>query len=220
MADISADVSHLLTLNAEVERLRAGIREHRDARGDDRCWRDDVTLYQLLPEGFTPPAHDSFVELERCKQFIACRQNPSTLYISPQRRIEELEAALKDLNHRRLCEYQGCMSEWVHERKRGEDIFRLCGEHNALLFPSLRLADAEPGSTTLERSWDVFAENFAGIRANEPLRFGLMAFYAGAQSFCAAVTAAMDSDVEEADFERLLDAILSELAAALEEMKL
>ncbi len=91
------DVLGLLRLNSEVERLRAGIREHRDTRGDDRCWRDDVTLYQLLPEGFVPAPVDSYVELERCKSFIACRQNPSTEYVSPQRRIEQLEQLVNGL---------------------------------------------------------------------------------------------------------------------------
>jgi hypothetical protein len=85
----------LLRLNAEVERLRAGIREHRDTRGDDRCWMDDIALYRLLPEGFKPEKLDSFVELERCKQFIACRQNPATEYVSPQRRIEALIEVVK-----------------------------------------------------------------------------------------------------------------------------
>lgn len=79
----------------QIKKLSDGIREHRDARGDDRCWRDDVTLYQLLPEGFAPEKLDSYVELERCKDFIACRQNPSTNYVSPQRRIEALIEVVK-----------------------------------------------------------------------------------------------------------------------------
>ena len=91
------DVRALLVLNSELEKLRAGVREHRDARGDDRCWQDDHALYRLLPEGFRPPAVDSFVELERCKQFIACRQHPATEYVSPQRRIETLERFVKGL---------------------------------------------------------------------------------------------------------------------------
>jgi hypothetical protein len=84
-------------LRYELERLRAGVREHRDARGDDRCWRDDDTLYALLPEGYIPPKRDSAVELERCRQFIASRQHPSTVYVSPQRRIDELENLVRGL---------------------------------------------------------------------------------------------------------------------------
>jgi len=88
--DDAADL--LLAQATDLEQLRAAIRAHRDTRGDDRCWRDDATLYAVLPEGYTPPATDTAVELERCRQFIASRQHPATVYVSPQRRIEELEA--------------------------------------------------------------------------------------------------------------------------------
>jgi hypothetical protein len=75
-----------------AERAEAAIRAHRDARGDDRCWLDDEELYRALPEGYTPPARDTTVELARCEQFIAQRQNPATVYVSPQREIERLQA--------------------------------------------------------------------------------------------------------------------------------
>ena len=38
-------------LRSEVLKLRNAIREHRDQKGDDRCWMDDVELYKVLPEG-------------------------------------------------------------------------------------------------------------------------------------------------------------------------
>jgi hypothetical protein len=40
-------------LIAEVRRLRAGIREHRDASGQDLCWHHPK-LWAMLPEK-TPP---------------------------------------------------------------------------------------------------------------------------------------------------------------------
>lgn len=80
----------------EVERLRNAIRQHRDARGDDRCWLDDEELYRTLPEGYTPPERDTAVELSRCEAFIRNRQNPATVYVSPQRRIDELESELAE----------------------------------------------------------------------------------------------------------------------------
>jgi hypothetical protein len=73
------------------------IRQHRDERGDDRCWQDDEKLYAALPEGYVPPARDTAVELGNCQRYIECRHNPATVYVSPQRRIEELEAALAPL---------------------------------------------------------------------------------------------------------------------------
>jgi hypothetical protein len=40
-------------LIAEVKRLRAGIREHRDSTGHDLCWHHP-NLWGLLPEKMTP----------------------------------------------------------------------------------------------------------------------------------------------------------------------
>lgn len=42
------------TLIAEVKRLRAGIRQHRDATGHDLCWHHP-DLWDLLPEKTKPP---------------------------------------------------------------------------------------------------------------------------------------------------------------------
>lgn len=83
--------------NRRVRELEGAIRRHRDQRGDDRCWLDDEQLYRALPEGYTPPERDAKVELSLCEKYIACRHNPATEYVSPQRRIEELEAEVEDL---------------------------------------------------------------------------------------------------------------------------
>ena len=40
-------------LVAEVKRLRAGIREHRDSTGQELCWHHPK-LWGLLPERITP----------------------------------------------------------------------------------------------------------------------------------------------------------------------
>ena len=42
-----------IALRAEVRRLRAAIREHRDASGHDLCWHHPK-LWSLLPEGVEP----------------------------------------------------------------------------------------------------------------------------------------------------------------------
>lgn len=78
-----------------IGQLEDAIRNHRDQRGDDRCWMDNEELYKVLPEGYTAPARDTEVELKLCEKFISCMKNPATEYVSPQRRIEELEAELK-----------------------------------------------------------------------------------------------------------------------------
>jgi hypothetical protein len=87
---------------SDVKRLQDAIRAHRDARGDDRCWMDDEELYKVLPEGYTPPVRDSAVELERCQQFIASRQHPATVYVSPEREIEELRKQVEALTDKAI----------------------------------------------------------------------------------------------------------------------
>lgn len=78
-------------LRRRVTDLEDAIRRHRDQQGNDRCWLDDRQLYGALPEGYTPPAEDFCVELERCQQSVRCRHDPATRHVSPQRRIDGLE---------------------------------------------------------------------------------------------------------------------------------
>ncbi len=96
-------------LKKELDRILDCIRKHRDQRGDDRCWRDDVELYQeALPEGVAkaelalPPPLEM---LGNCIKYVSCRHDPSQEYVSPQRTIEELEKQLKPLKQKVLDEY-------------------------------------------------------------------------------------------------------------------
>lgn len=78
----------------KYEALLFAIRKHRDQKGDDRCWMDDYELYQALPEGINGAdlrLCELQIMIECCKKYIASRHDPSKPYISPQRRIEELE---------------------------------------------------------------------------------------------------------------------------------
>ena len=66
-------------LQEEVIKLRSVIRYHKNQKGDDRCWVDDLRLYEALPEG--ADGHDSTlpteeVFLENCKRFCRSRQVP------------------------------------------------------------------------------------------------------------------------------------------------
>lgn len=81
------------------DRLLAAIRKHMNTPGDDRCFQDDHELYSSLPEGDTRPAREVAVTIENCQRYIACRQGGRE-YVSPQRRIEELEAEVADLRRR------------------------------------------------------------------------------------------------------------------------
>jgi hypothetical protein len=77
---IDADLKQLNNdaLVQEVMRLRDGIRYHRDQKGDDRCWVDDLRLYDLLPEktghDSTLPTREKF--LANCARFHDTRQVP------------------------------------------------------------------------------------------------------------------------------------------------
>ena len=78
--------------------LRDAIRKHRDQRGDDRCVNDDYELYQALGEPI--PAHACQLNapdimIEDCKRFIESRHDPAKPYLSPQRRIDELQTGLR-----------------------------------------------------------------------------------------------------------------------------
>lgn len=64
-------------LKAEVQKLRDGIRAHRDQRGDDRCWLDDERLYGLLPDGVPARTHMDFEMMyPNCKRFLETRVHP------------------------------------------------------------------------------------------------------------------------------------------------
>jgi hypothetical protein len=55
-----------------VMRLRTGIRRHRDAEENERCWHNDLALYGQLPEG-KPPGRmvgPERILLRNCKRYI------------------------------------------------------------------------------------------------------------------------------------------------------
>lgn len=83
----------------QLNELENAIREHRDSwlRGDDKCWKDNEALYRLLPEGYTAPPRDTTVELHLCEKYIKSCHAPHIEYVSPQRRIEELEEEVRKL---------------------------------------------------------------------------------------------------------------------------
>ena len=82
-----------------IQELETAIRKHRDQRWDDRCWRDDLELYEHLPEGvgqadlrLAPPEE----QLANCRKFVECRHH-GTEYVSPMREIEQLEREVQAL---------------------------------------------------------------------------------------------------------------------------
>ncbi|RDJ35527.1 MAG: hypothetical protein DWQ19_11975 [Crenarchaeota archaeon] len=87
-------------LQLEIEKLRNAIRKHRDQKGDDRCWLDDIELYNVLPEGVAEAdlrLHEPLEMMANCLRYISCRHNPSSEYVSPQRTIEKLTRDIEEL---------------------------------------------------------------------------------------------------------------------------
>lgn len=60
---------------ARLARLEKAIRRHRDARGNDRCWQNDIDLYkelgEPLPDGPELPPRDEF--LKNCAGYYECQ---------------------------------------------------------------------------------------------------------------------------------------------------
>lgn len=77
-------------------KLEDAIRLHRDQRGDDRCWLDDLALYLVL-DGDPIPTIDSMALppkeefLSNCARYWQCRQPPGAKY---QTTLADLRADL------------------------------------------------------------------------------------------------------------------------------
>lgn len=58
-----------------IHELETAIRKHRDAKGHDRCWLDDIELYKVLGEespDLSLPPKDEF--LRECEKYYECRR--------------------------------------------------------------------------------------------------------------------------------------------------
>jgi hypothetical protein len=91
-------------LNA-YDRLANAIREHRDQKGDDRCWLDDVNLYAALADGresdLRLPPEPEF--LESCRRYWRQRQCPATAGTmrTGEKTIAQLQAEIESLRAER-----------------------------------------------------------------------------------------------------------------------
>jgi hypothetical protein len=81
------DLQYQLTnAKAALEKIYKAVRIHRDMKGDDRCWRDNESLYGELPEGYQygfgsalPPKSEFLESCRRsCEQFWQNSQSPAT----------------------------------------------------------------------------------------------------------------------------------------------
>ncbi|MDP3963143.1 MAG: hypothetical protein Q8Q39_01465 [bacterium] len=62
-------------LKKAILERRGVIRRHRDAKGDDRCWIDDWTVWVMLDDTSDPPTYLPSLEraMRLCRRFHLCR---------------------------------------------------------------------------------------------------------------------------------------------------
>lgn len=84
--DLDMDINMMTRseLKVELQQLRDAVRLHRNEKGHGRCWLDDQTLYQKLPENkdaeFALPPKEEF--LANCEVYWRTRQ-PTMLPLAP-----------------------------------------------------------------------------------------------------------------------------------------
>ena len=79
MKNLNEDIESmsLNDLKNEVIKLRDMIRYHKDQKLNDRCWLDDIKLYECLPEaceGYDSTLPSENIFLENCKIYCRNRQ--------------------------------------------------------------------------------------------------------------------------------------------------
>lgn len=90
---------------AECDMLTSAIENHKNQKGDDRCWLDDAELYAaagLKGANTALPPLEEFIS--NCKRFHASRQNPEHKYVTVEELIEAAgersNKAFLDAHHR------------------------------------------------------------------------------------------------------------------------
>lgn len=92
----------LQPLADRIAELEAAIRKHHDQQGDDRCWLDDLELYDVIPDLRKPddnvfklPPKCEF--LKSCERFWEQSQHPKLSMKADGMTIAQLEARVKEL---------------------------------------------------------------------------------------------------------------------------
>lgn len=88
-------IARLDRIQMEKNKLESAIANHRDQRGDDRCYLDDAELYAVIGEEQAvtalPPKE---VFLANCARFHASRQKPGETYETEEDRHRALKTLL------------------------------------------------------------------------------------------------------------------------------
>lgn len=160
------DGKNIEQLRAEVARIKAAIREHKDQLSDSRCWLDDSKLYSALDDrGYDSslPAKCEF--LESCSRFWEQRQTPE----AKDRRAGEMTIAQLQAEVERLRE----------RAERAEADLKRLQEHSGWLLEQYRRAagmDAVPAGESAPKSgktirppWSVWLEFNPNVSERSPV---------------------------------------------------
>ena len=96
----------IIKLQEAILECRAMIRAHRDARGDDRCWLDDYTVWSVLED--SPPSPTALPSCEErmrlCRAFYSFRRADAADAPSPQAIPDRAswDNDVLDMNHNEL----------------------------------------------------------------------------------------------------------------------
>lgn len=87
--------------NERIKELEDAIREHRDQKGDDRCWLDDQKLYRAIggdADLSLPPKHDF---LKSCDRYWEQRQSLCDKFAMKHPTIGQLNRQIEALTAQR-----------------------------------------------------------------------------------------------------------------------
>ncbi len=117
LAEMSEAVWRAINLRQDrIRQLETAIRTHRDLKGDDRCYLDDATLYEVLgeevPQCTLPPKCEF---LESCGRYWEQRQSHVALPSPNEMTIAQLQARVRELEER-LAE---CEADKLHYQVEG-----------------------------------------------------------------------------------------------------
>ena len=62
-------------LSQKISRIRGAIRQHRNQRGDNRCWLDDYLVWKTLDEDCGEPVTIPDDAMDRCRAFYEFRRS-------------------------------------------------------------------------------------------------------------------------------------------------